>query len=86
MKQVRNEMTKLRKVIETNHKEKIEHLTNKYREDLKSKLREVPKGLERYRDLSIFKESRQEETKTPEPNIEVTVVGDIELDVAAVHS
>ena len=72
----------MKKEVESNHKEKIEHLLRKYREESKEKTK-VPEKLARFKNLSIYKtiEKESENQENVEENEQqVKVLGDIEID------
>ena len=56
LKNLRNEATKVTREAKEKHNDKAEHLADKYREDVNKGKLEIPKNLERYANLSIFKE------------------------------
>ena len=75
---LQNEASKEKKVNSEKYKNKVIHLRNKYKVEEEEKINEVPKGLEEFENLSIFKQEEYDNIKCDE--IKVTIVGDVNLD------
>ena len=79
IKNLNKEAFIVRKEIEENHEEKVEHLLRKFREESK---KEIPENLSRYKELSIYMEEENAETKENNENnyIKIMILGEIEID------
>ena len=79
IKNLNKEAFIVRKEIEENHEEKVEHLLRKFREEIK---KEIPENLSRYKELSIYMEEEKTEAKENNENDDVKkmILGEIEID------
>ena len=78
MRELRNEAYKVKEEYENEHKEKVQHLKRKFREEESEKLDKVPENLNDYKELSIFNKEKFENIEVREDEILVISEG-IEL-------
>ena len=79
VKMLRREALVVKREVKDKHKEKIQHLSKKYKEKPRQKKMIIPKELERYKNVSILSDKiveSEEDTKNAVTNdVEILVIG-----------
>ena len=78
LKTLKIEANKTTQEMNIKYKTKIEHLRKKFREDDKTKIMKLPKGLEEFSNLSVF--DQDEFDRILVESYEVLVIGDLTID------